>query len=253
MTPTPSSTGDAEVTEADVAAAERDAADAEALAAALEEQVREGAEDVTAEQIANARSLGIFARLRVEATERKLAKARTAARLAALGTISDEVQAYGDAVGRKLADLLQACHDANEAYRAALKAHNDRVQDFHARAAALGVPDGMGAPRPSAEHGRLAIGATGGVRADMVTVGVLSTKSPTIPDAVDRIANEPDLAAELIEHARERTVSRAAGPEAGLTYYRGTGGAVIGFDKPFTPAEAKNRGLTKLADKEVWG
>lgn len=252
MTPTKPNEAEA-VTEADVAAAERDAADAEALAASLEEAVRNGDDTVTPDAIVNQKNLGMFARLRAEATKRKLAKAKEAQRLAALAVIHDEIHEYGDSVGDELAKLLAACHDANNAYRAAVKAHNAKVAEWHQRAAVLGVPEGMSAPRPPAQHGRLAIRSDATViRADMLKLDSVTVKSHEVDDLADRIATEPHNADTLIDHLRTHTAVQAAGKEAGLHYYRGSGGAVIGYDKPFTDADAKNRGLTKLSDQEVW-
>jgi hypothetical protein len=59
--------------------AEQEAREAEALAVELEERVRQGDPDVTADQIAEAERLGRFARLRVEAATRKATERRRAA------------------------------------------------------------------------------------------------------------------------------------------------------------------------------
>ncbi|MFE3635816.1 hypothetical protein [Streptomyces sp. NPDC059168] len=54
-----------------VAQAEQEASEAEQLLAALEERVRDGDKNVTAQQLADARELGRFATLRAEAARRK--------------------------------------------------------------------------------------------------------------------------------------------------------------------------------------
>ncbi|MFD7064397.1 hypothetical protein [Streptomyces sp. NPDC059906] len=59
----------------DVAQAEADAATAEQAAEALAERVREGDEQVTADQLATAQQAGRFARLRAEAARRKADRA----------------------------------------------------------------------------------------------------------------------------------------------------------------------------------
>ncbi|MCZ9353220.1 hypothetical protein NGM36_26220 [Streptomyces mutabilis] len=59
----------------DVAQAEAEATTAEQAAEALAERVREGDEQVTAEQLATAQQAGVFARLRAEAARRKADRA----------------------------------------------------------------------------------------------------------------------------------------------------------------------------------
>jgi hypothetical protein len=59
----------------EVTAAEQEAAEAEQLLDALEERVRDGDEEITPQQLANARELGRFARLRAEAARRKAERA----------------------------------------------------------------------------------------------------------------------------------------------------------------------------------
>lgn len=59
--------------------AEQEAAEAEQLLAALEERVRDGDQQITAQQLTDARELGRFATLRAEAARRKAERAATKA------------------------------------------------------------------------------------------------------------------------------------------------------------------------------
>jgi DNA-directed RNA polymerase subunit F len=92
------------VTDADVASAEREASEAAALVNALEERVRDGDESITVEQIEQARSLGRFARLRAEATARKVERAKQRARR----QLVDQARA-------RILDLAEGAHPTNTA------------------------------------------------------------------------------------------------------------------------------------------
>lgn len=249
MTPTTKPAGgDLDVTAADVAAAAADAAKAEELAASLERQIVDGDETITADQLAAQKSLGVFARLRADAVARKHEKAKTAARLAACTALHDEINAYGDSVGDELANLLQACHDANAAFASAVAEHNARVQAWRRRMDELGVPEDS-SPMPSGAHGRLAIATgTGQVRAGLLQFGMLDAKGWTA-----RAADEPHNADALVESIRGHVVYRHPGPDAGLHYYvPQTGGLAIGYGKPYSAEELKRIGLRKCTEAEVW-
>lgn len=90
------------VSDEDVDQAEREATEAEQLAAALEQRVVNGDDSVTPEQIDSQRSLSRFARLRVAATRRKATRAKAAARMRELAELRDQVldQASGGPASR---------------------------------------------------------------------------------------------------------------------------------------------------------
>jgi len=134
-----------------VATARQEAADAESLVAALEERVRTGDDDVTPEQIASARELGRFAKLRIEAANRKAEQAR-AEQLAkyqaeALAKIRAEA-----AEGHNAAPEVIAAYDA---FETALKTlcevtagHNERLERWSRLMADAGIRSQAGQPHP---------------------------------------------------------------------------------------------------------
>ncbi|MFF0243962.1 hypothetical protein ACWEU6_05165 [Streptosporangium sandarakinum] len=132
-------TGSDPVTDEHVRAAEQEAAEAEQLVQALEQRVIDGDEDVTPDQIASARELGRFAQLRTEATRRKAAKAKEAARLAAIAELADDVRAHD--VDQEA--IVAAVDEVDQALRKLIDltgAHNERVAAWRVRCAELEVP-----------------------------------------------------------------------------------------------------------------
>lgn len=108
----------------EVAAAELEAKEAQDLAAALEERIRDGDESVTADELARAEGLGKFARLRVEAAGRKAAKGRRDAAIAEGKLLADELDDFM-AVD---VDLVQAWTEAVGAIRVLFEAARTRSQ-----------------------------------------------------------------------------------------------------------------------------
>ncbi|MGW3352571.1 hypothetical protein ACWDA3_55560 [Nonomuraea rubra] len=170
----------------EIGQAEREAADADQLVAALEERVREGDESVTPEQIAAQRELGKFARLRAEGARRKAEKARRAVREQAMAELADEMRA----AGRDEEQLVAAIDTFESALRAlgeAVAGHNQRVVEWRKRMQALDIPhDGHGGP----EHAGLAWNERGHhVSVDGQTVRRLST-GRLVGITVHRVAHE---------------------------------------------------------------
>ncbi|MFK0296707.1 hypothetical protein ACIQU6_40405 [Streptomyces sp. NPDC090442] len=115
--------------------AEQEVAEAEQLLAALEERVRDGDEQVTAQQLTDARELGTFAKLRAEAARRK------AERAAAKAAETERARITADAVAlaEQTADPAHVATAYQQA-RAALATLIDAVHthdDALAEAAAL--------------------------------------------------------------------------------------------------------------------
>ncbi|MEU3750579.1 MULTISPECIES: hypothetical protein [Streptomyces] len=113
------------------AAAEQEAAEANALLAALEERVRDGDEGVTPQQLAEQRELGLFAHLRAEAAHRKAERAATEATDRQRRALVDqalalvETKADADQVGRAYDRALAALADLV----AAVEAHDQAVSE----------------------------------------------------------------------------------------------------------------------------
>ncbi|MEU3222645.1 hypothetical protein ABZ695_05730 [Streptomyces sp. NPDC006976] len=142
-----------EAASADVATAVQEADEAAALAAALEERVRNGDDTVTPEQIANARELGTFAQLRADATRRKAENAKRDARLADLTELKADIDAHTPATdpGQLVDDLFNALL----AFVQHFNDHNARVDQWRARMVALDVPKVQGPLGLHTDHAHL--------------------------------------------------------------------------------------------------
>jgi hypothetical protein len=128
--------------------AQAEADEAAQLAAALEERVLDGDDDVTPDQIASARELGRFALLRAEASRRKAELAKKAERLRVLGDLAEEMRA-ADRDDEQIIGALDAFEAALKALGEAVGAHNARLGDWRRRMQAQAVP----AHRGDAGHG----------------------------------------------------------------------------------------------------
>lgn len=174
-----------------ITAAEQEAAEAENLAQALAERVRDG-EDIDPAELANAEQLGRFARLRVEAAHRKVAKAREAERQRQLAELAAAMRAH-DADPDQFDQMLTDIETALTAFAQACADRNTDVRRFREQMMHLGVPSaeqigGVLAPK---EHARLGWTQHGDRR---VIVGNRSLNpidpGPIIAAAVHRIAHQ---------------------------------------------------------------
>ncbi|MEU7166676.1 hypothetical protein AB0A70_18870 [Streptomyces morookaense] len=136
--------------------AEQEAAEAEQLLAALEERVREGDEQVTAQQLSGARELGTFARLRAEAARRKADRAAQAAaeqqRTDRLAEAAAMTAPGGPLDAAVLAAAYATARDAVRAFVTASEGYNAAIEQAGRLLAAAGVPDSTHghAPEPGA-------------------------------------------------------------------------------------------------------
>lgn len=137
--------------DASVNAAEQEAAEAAELVAVLEDRVREGDESVTPEEIASARDLGRFAKLRAEATRRKATRAKAAARLAACEDLAAEMRA-AEHNDEQIIAALGAVEAALTNLTEVVGAHNHNVGQWRRRMQELAVEAGT---VPATEHGGL--------------------------------------------------------------------------------------------------
>lgn len=112
------------VTDAQVAQAEREATEAAALVDALEDRVRDGDDTVTPEEIEQARSLVRFAQLRAEATARKAERAKAAAHAQALAQLRADILDDVNGGGPGLAAVAAALAGVDEAIGKFLDAAN---------------------------------------------------------------------------------------------------------------------------------
>ncbi|WP_052874790.1 hypothetical protein [Streptomyces sp. NBC_01439] len=138
-------TTDRPETGAAIEQAEQEATEAEQLLAALEERVREGDEQVTADQLAGARELGRFAKLRAEAARRKADRAAADAaerqRADLLARAAAMTAPGGPLDADSLAATYAAARDAIRTFVTASEGYNDAIGDAARLLAAAGIPD----------------------------------------------------------------------------------------------------------------
>ncbi|GHA19696.1 hypothetical protein ACFOOM_10075 [Streptomyces echinoruber] len=133
--------------EAAVEQAEQEAAKAEQLLAALEERVRDGDEQVTAQQLADARELGRFAKLRAEAARRKAERAAAqAAERERQHTTERALALLAEHSPRTLATKYAAARDALAAFIVASDAFDAAVTEAAALLRSAGAPQCAGSP-----------------------------------------------------------------------------------------------------------
>ncbi|MFJ7587161.1 hypothetical protein ACIQZO_07140 [Streptomyces sp. NPDC097617] len=190
-------TTDRPETGAAVEQAQQEATEAEQLLAALEERVREGDEQVTADQLAGARELGRFAKLRAEAARRKADRAAADAaerqRVDRLAQAAAMTAPGGPLDTGALAATYATARDAVRAFITASETYNAAIADAARLLVAAGVPDSSTGQYP--EPGALAywgtqtlrlsdgsgISATGTGRRLAVLLDDLDTEAGEIP------------------------------------------------------------------------
>ncbi|MEU7581957.1 hypothetical protein AB0B50_30715 [Streptomyces sp. NPDC041068] len=147
MTSTPTTTADGPEAAPAVEQAEQQAAEAERALTAMEERVRDGDEDVTPAQLAAARELGRFARLRAEAAHRKAE--RTAAKAAETErrrTTERALALLAEQPPQALATQYAAARDALAEFIAASDAFDDAVTEAARLLKDTGAPQCAGSP-----------------------------------------------------------------------------------------------------------
>jgi hypothetical protein len=128
--------------DAELLAAEQAAADAEQAAEALAEQVRDGDDDVTPEQLDTVQKAGMFARLRAEAAQRKARKAAERAEQARVTALTEQAVTLLDTQANPadIAKLYETARAANLALAAAVDRHDDAVTEALRLLAEAGAP-----------------------------------------------------------------------------------------------------------------
>ncbi|MBM0238689.1 hypothetical protein JNW88_18850 [Micromonospora sp. ATA32] len=117
---------------ADVAQAEREAAQAAEQVTTLERRVVDGDEDVTPDEIEKAKSLRGFAKLRAQAIRGKAERTAHAAWLRRCDELRAEIEAY-PGTSDKLAKLLAATEKAIVAFVAAVDERNQLIEGWRQR------------------------------------------------------------------------------------------------------------------------
>ncbi|MFB2596596.1 hypothetical protein ACEXQE_02275 [Herbiconiux sp. P17] len=263
------------VTDQDVAAAEKEAAEAEALVAVLEEAIMDGDETVDDEQVLAQEKLSRFAKLRVEATRRKAERSKEAQRQAALIELRAEIVSFADGSGKQFAKHLR---DAEKALTAlALGAHdrNDKIEAWKRRMVDLGVP--AKSPTflvPAKSDGELtySAGSGGGYGAQGIQVG---TRELEIRDTgifvqgllglLQRELHEKGVGRNYLLTENPVSITREhlydsishideRGKEIDRSghFYRGEGGILHRTDNPFTDDQIKAGHLIEISAEEAF-
>ncbi len=263
-------------TPADVAQAEREAVQAAELVDNLEERVRRGDEDVTAEEIEQRRGLSRFAQLRAEATRRKAERTARAARLRQLDALRGEIEAYAPGDGEALAKLLAKAEAAIQAFIEAMVERNEQLSVWRQRMHDLRVPEHNNPLIPPADQGY--VGVNGGrVIAGRRRMDPLDPNS-WVSQMLARITwgqtgtkHRQRLQVEgaaYVDDLYER-LSRVDAPKdantSHLRFFRNASGAVMAIDAHLVDAPAKGGGenhyqaqvakgdLVEISRKEAWG
>ncbi|TFC20055.1 hypothetical protein E3O19_01405 [Cryobacterium algoritolerans] len=256
-----------EYTDADVRAADVEAAEAQALVASLEEAVMSGDESVTHEQITAQESLGRFAKLRAEFTRKKAAQATEARRQEQLTKIRTEMEECAGDSGERFGALLLDVENAVTTFVEAVQTRNDDIADWRKRMIDLGVPAKTSANIvPPAEHGRLSYNpqtSVGDIQAGEREMSLVASGG-YIQRVLMKVLEKPGF-------KREQIFTQTTALSAGALYedlaaidtseaisreghfYRGAGGSIIHVDKPYTAEEIKRHGMQKLTLAQVFG
>lgn len=144
-----------------VATAEAEAREARQLVDALQEKVRAGDDTVSPEQIATARELGEFARLRADAAARKAEHAQASARTAALLELRAELDTHQQDRGTRYAAHLKTAEDAIRAYLDEVASDNEQIRQWQQRMRDLDVPEHTTHHTPPDEHAGLGYSSQG--------------------------------------------------------------------------------------------
>lgn len=257
----------ADITQDDVRQAQREAdADAQKVEA-LKSRVMSG-EDVTPGELATAKQLAEWSELRVEAVRQQAAQAAEGRRQAALAELRDDIEAHlpGDTITAK----LRAVEAAVGNYFAAVDAHNHQLGQWRKRMLDLGVPEHTNPIAPPAQHARLGWtdqglyagqrritridhgmwltraleAARASTKETHIALHLTSGSTPTILNRQD--PSHGDLYAKL--------AALSEVPEITAThFYRGSGGAVIATDKPYSPEDIKRHGMKTITQEEAYG
>lgn len=121
------------INSSEVAAAEAEAEQAEALANSLEDAIRSGDTTITPDELAKQRSLVGFLRLQVDGARTKAEKRRADARTQAIVNLHDEVVSHAPESGGALVDALEAVEQAARKFLALSTEHDKQITAWSAK------------------------------------------------------------------------------------------------------------------------
>ena len=257
------------------AAADREAAEAEALCRAVEERVLGGGPEATKTEIGHL-GLARFAKLRAEAANRRAERAREAERQRQLAELREEVDAYASDSGAGLAGLLEEVERAAAAFVQAVADRDAKLAGWQGRMRALGVPEHSAPISPPDAHGQLGYDGTIRVIAGMrrlvdldagrwLGVALSQAARAAGGEALELMAGDGRRVplAGLGRSWRQPQGEDPYGPIRDLDtpspepspqhFYRGPGGAVITRDVPYPPEEVARLELVPVSRMEAWG
>lgn len=131
------------VSEADVRAAELEAAHAEARAAELVNKVESGSDDVTFDEIDASQKAGVFARLRATGMRAKADRYRVAARARRIKELSAEVRETAPRSGDELVAALSEVERAARNFLELAADHDERLRAWILRVQAFHIDAGQ--------------------------------------------------------------------------------------------------------------
>lgn len=234
------------VTDADVVDAEREAEEAEAFVASLEKKVQDGAEDITIEEIDAQEKVSRFARLRASGVRAKAERYRVASRTAAAHAVREEIENYATGSGERFSALLQAVKDAEDAFVAAVDGHDLKIQGWRQRAeTGLQIPETDGRPMPPEIDGHIALGKG----STLLHVGRRRLEHVGGKSRLDGYrSGDPEAHIAVLKQ-----IDAPVPDSTAQHFYRGEGGSVIAYDRPFSDEDVKRLHLVQLTRKEAWG
>lgn len=256
--------------DAEVAQAQRDAADAEALVSALEEQISAGAEGVSAEDYESRRSLSRFAQLRVKALRQKIADAKAEKHRRECEAVRAQIEEHAATTAPRLAGLLADAEQAVSAFLLAAGEREELLHGWRANLHRLGVPDHKYPVAPPTEHGQLGT-SDGGVviagarRMRSLDVGMWTSRmlgqaiaaaGLTSVSLIQPGGSTLRLGGDLREELPYQELAEADDPQPEPTeshFYKGENGQVIARDRPFTVEELSGMRVTRVSREEAWG
>ncbi|WP_113704599.1 hypothetical protein [Nonomuraea lactucae] len=258
-----------DVTDADVRAAERQAATDAEQVETLKQRLTSG-ENISPDELAQARQLAEWSELRVLAVRQQCEQTTERKRQEACAQLGNEIRAGQTELLAEIIAELRAMQQHEAAYLAKVDAYNANLSDWRTRMQQLRVPEHNGTIAPPAAHSRLGWSAQGDLfvgrrRIARIDPGMHLTAALEAGRAASQETHinlhlRTGEAPVPLNHPSPDTdpYDRLAAldddtPEPTAKYfYRGSGGAPIATDHPYSPEDIKRLGLRVITREEAW-
>lgn len=256
-----------DVTQADVTAAEREAAADREKIETLKTRVMSGG-DVSPDELAQAKQLAEWSELRVTAVRQQAEQSAERNRREACAALRPDIDQFADQVATQAVEKLKAITDAVVGYWRYMAEQEAERVELLKRVVAL--TDEWHAPHVPPDHNagigyRAQLLIAGRRRIDRIDAGRFMGRALAL--AARELKPEPlrfhldyhgTIAVAPEEHNADPAadLARIVQPmsEPGEEWFvRGPGGAVFGADKPWTDEQVKQQRLTRISAKEAWG